>query len=156
LPYDIPNVKVDFVNGDVGIPVGFWRSVANSSNGFVVESFIDELAYTASADPYEYRHDLLRNQPRLRKVLAVAAAKSGWGKPAANGASRGIAVHIFHDTPVSMVAEVTVSPKGVVKVHRIVVAVDCGRVINPNIIRAQMESGIAFGLTATLKSAINN
>lgn len=154
LPYGIPNVKVDFVDGDVGIPVGFWRSVANSSNGFVVESFIDELAYAAGTDPYVYRHDLLQGQPRLRNVLAVAAEKSGWGKPAANGASRGITAHIFHDTPVSMVAEVTVSPAGDVKVHRIVVAVDCGRVINPKIIRAQMESGIAFGLTATLKSAI--
>ncbi len=152
--YDIENVRLEFVNDDIGVPVGFWRSVANSSNGFVVESFIDEMAIAADKDPFQYRFDLLKGQPRLQNVLKLAAEKSNWGSPAKNGASRGIAAHIFHDTLVSMVAEVTVSKEGVLTIHRVITAVDCGVVINPKIVKAQMESGIAFGLTATLKSKI--
>ncbi len=154
LAYDIDNVRLEFVNDDIGVPVGFWRSVANSSNGFVVESFIDEMAYAANKDPFQYRYELLKGQPRLQNVLKLAADKSGWGSPAKSGASRGIAAHIFHDTLISMVAEVTVSKDGELTIHRIVCAVDCGVVINPKIIKAQMESGIVFGLTATLKSEI--
>jgi isoquinoline 1-oxidoreductase subunit beta len=154
LPYNIKNVKVEFVEDDIGVPVGFWRSVANSSNGFVVESFIDELAVFAKKDPYEYRYHLLEGNHRLQNTLKLAAEKSGWTKPAANNASRGIASHNFHDTLITLIAEVTVSKKGDIKIHRIVCAVDCGVVINPRIIKAQMESCIAYGITATIKSSI--
>ena len=154
LPYDIQNVKVEFIDDDIGVPVGFWRSVASSSNGFVVESFIDELAVAANKDPYAYRYRLLEGNPRLQNTLKLVAQKSGWAKPAANGASRGIASYNFHGTLISMVAEVTVSKEADINIHRIICAVDCGVVINPKIIKAQMESCIAYGITATTKSSI--
>ncbi|MCP4751933.1 MAG: xanthine dehydrogenase family protein molybdopterin-binding subunit [Proteobacteria bacterium] len=154
LPYDIDNVRIEFLNDDVGIPVGFWRSVANSSNGFVVESFVDELAQAAGKDPYRFRLELLQGNPRLQHVLKLAAEKSSWEKPPPKGLFRGITAHVFHDTLISMVAEISVADSGEIVVHRIVCAVDCGQVIHPKIIQAQMESGIAFGLTATLKSSV--
>jgi isoquinoline 1-oxidoreductase beta subunit len=154
MPYGIPNVHVDYVLTDTGIPVGFWRSVNNSFNAFVVESFIDELAHAAKRDPFEYRRALLADAPRHRAALELAASKAGWGSPAAAGRARGIAVHKSFESFVAQVAEVSVAQDGTVKVHRVVCAVDCGPVVNPSIVDAQMESGIVYGLTAALYGEI--
>ena len=154
MPYAVPNVHVDYVLTDTGIPVGFWRSVNNSYNAFAVETFIDELAAAAQVDPFEYRRGLLANAPRPRGALELAAAKAGWGTPPPAGRSRGIAVHKSFESYVAQVAEVSVSPTGDVRVHRVVCAVDCGMYVNPDTIEAQMQSAIVFGLTAALKGAI--
>ena len=154
MAYAIPNVHIDYQLTDTGIPVGFWRSVNNSFNAFAVESFIDELAAAAKVDPFEYRRGLLANAPRHRNVLELAAAKAGWGTPPPAGRSRGIAVHKSFESIVAQVAEVSVSPAGEVRVHRVVCAVDCGMYVNPDTIEAQMQSAIVFGLTAALKGAI--
>ncbi|HWP39240.1 MAG TPA: xanthine dehydrogenase family protein molybdopterin-binding subunit [Gemmatimonadales bacterium] len=154
LPYAIPNVHVDYVLADTGIPVGFWRSVNNSFNAFVVECFIDELAHAAKQDPYEYRRTLLANAPRHLATLELAASKAGWGSALPAGVSRGIAVHKSFESFVAQVAEVSVSQDGTVRVHRVVCAVDCGPVVNPSIVEAQMESGIVYGLTAALYGEI--
>lgn len=154
LPYAIPNVHVDYVLTDTGIPVGFWRSVNNSFNAFVVECFIDELAHAAKQDPYEYRRTLLANAPRHLAALELAASKAGWGSALPAGVSRGIAVHKSFESFVAQVAEVSVSQDGTVRVHRVVCAVDCGPVVNPSIVEAQMESGIVYGLTAALYGEI--
>jgi isoquinoline 1-oxidoreductase beta subunit len=145
---------VDYVLTDTGIPVGFWRSVNNSYNGFAVETFIDELAAAAKQDPYEYRRALLGNAPRHRGVLELAATKAGWGNILPAGRARGIAVFKSFDSFVAQVAEVSVSTAGDVRVHRVVCAVDCGMFVNPDTVEAQMQSGIVFGLTAALKGAI--
>ena len=154
LPYAVPNVHVDYQLTDTGIPVGFWRSVNNSFNAFAVEGFIDELAAAAKQDPYEYRRALLANAPRDRGVLELAATKAGWGTPLAAGRARGIAVYKSFESFAAQVAEVSVSPAGDVRVHRVVCAIDCGMHVNPSTIEAQMQSGIVFGLTAALKGAI--
>jgi len=150
MPYAIPNVHVDYALTDTGIPVGFWRSVNNSFNGFAVETFIDELAAAAKKDPYEYRRDLLSKAPRHLGVLNLAASKAGWGTPLPAGRARGIAVFKSFDTHVAEVAEVSVDSDGVPHVHRVVCAVDCGPVVNPSIVEAQMQSAIVYGLTAAL------
>ena len=150
MPYAIPNVHVDYVLTDTGIPVGFWRSVNNSFNGFAVETFIDELAHAAKKDPYEYRRDLLGKAPRHLGVLNLAANKASWGSPLPAGRARGIAVFKSFDTYVAQVAEVSVDADGVPHVHRVVCAVDCGPVVNPGIVEAQMQSAIVYGLTAAL------
>jgi isoquinoline 1-oxidoreductase beta subunit len=154
LPYAVPNVHVDYQLTDTGIPVGFWRSVNNSFNAFAVEGFIDELAVAAKKDPYEYRRGLLTNAPRDRGVLELAATKAGWGTPLPAGRARGIAVYKSFESYAAQVAEVSVSPAGDVRVHRVVCAIDCGMHVNPSTIEAQMQSGIVFGLTAALKGAI--
>ena len=153
-PYTIPNVHVDYVLAETGIPVGFWRSVNNSYNGFVVESFIDELAHAARKDPYEYRRALLGKAPRHRGVLELAATKAGWGTPLPKGRARGIAVFKSFESYVAQVAEVSLRSDGTVRVHRVVCAIDCGPVVNPDTVEAQMQSGIVYGLTAALKGAI--
>lgn len=152
--YAIDNVRVEYIHDNPGVPVGLWRGVANTRNAFVVESFVDEIAAAAGKDPYRMRYDLLKNEPKLRAVLELAATKAGWGKPLPSGAHRGIALDDFDGTPVAMVAEASVNAKGKVKVHRIVAAVDCGTAINPKIVEAQISGGIAFGLTGTIKGAI--
>ncbi len=154
MPYAIPNVHVDYQLADTGIPVGFWRSVNNSYNAFAVESFIDELAHAAKKDPYEYRRDLLGKAPRHLGALNLAASKAGWGTPPPAGRSRGIAVYKAFESYVAEVAEVSVASDGAVQVHRVVCAVDCGPVVNPSIVEAQMESAIVFGLTAALYGEI--
>jgi len=154
LPYAVPNVHVDYQLTDTGIPVGFWRSVNNSFNAFAVEGFIDELAAAAKQDPYEYRRALLTTAPRHRGVLELAATKAGWGTPLPAGRGRGIAVYKSFESYAAQVAEVSVSPTGDVRVHRVVCAIDCGMHVNPSTIEAQMQSGIVFGLTAALKGAI--
>ncbi len=150
MPYAVPNVHVDYVLTDTGIPVGFWRSVNNSFNAFAVESFIDELAHAAKKDPYEYRRDLLGKAPRHLGVLNLAASKAGWGTPLPAGRAHGIAVHKSFDSYVAEVAEVSVDADGTPRVHRVVCAVDCGPVVNPDTVEAQMQSAIVYGLTAAL------
>jgi isoquinoline 1-oxidoreductase beta subunit len=154
IPYKIPNILVDLHSTKIGVPVQWWRSVGHSHTAFVVESFIDELAHATGKDPYAFRHNLLTKSPRHKGVLELAAQKAGWGKPIAEGRSCGIAVNASFGSFVAQVAEVSVDPAGRVHVHRVVCAVDCGRVVNPNIIRDQMESGIVFGLSAALHGAI--
>ncbi|HEX9135659.1 MAG TPA: molybdopterin cofactor-binding domain-containing protein, partial [Nitrospirota bacterium] len=154
LPYAVPNVLVDLRSPKTGIPVLWWRSVGHSHTGFVVESFLDELAHAAGKDPYEYRKQLLADHPRHRSVLNLAAEKAGWGKPLPSERGRGLAVHESFGSYIAQVAEVSVSPQGDIRVHKVVCAVDCGKYVNPEIIRAQMESGIVFGLSAALHGAI--
>jgi isoquinoline 1-oxidoreductase beta subunit len=154
MPYLVLNVKVDWVRADVGIPVGFWRSVGNSQNAFIVESFVDELAHAAGKDPFEFRRGLLEKHPRHKAVLELAAEKSGWGQALPAGRARGIALQESFGSYVAEVAEVSVSPEGKVKVHRVVCAADCGTVVNPDIVVAQMESAIVFGLSAALSGEI--
>jgi len=154
MPYAIPNVHVDYLLTDTGIPVGFWRSVNNSYNAFAVESFIDEVAHAAKKDPYEYRRDLLGKAPRHLGALNLAASKAGWGTAPPAGRARGIAVYKSFESYVAEVAEVSVASDGAVKVHRVVCAVDCGPVVNPSIVEAQMESAIVYGLTAALYGEI--
>jgi isoquinoline 1-oxidoreductase beta subunit len=155
MPYGVANVHVDYVLTDTGIPVGFWRSVNHSYNAFVVESFIDELAHAAGQDPYEYRRGLLGNAPRYLRVLELAATQAGWGSPPPDGVFRGIAVHKAFEAYVAQVAEVSVGSDGTVRVHRVVCAVDCGPVVNPDTVEAQMQGGIVYGLTAALYGEIS-
>ena len=154
LPYDIPNIKVEYTEQDPGIPYGFWRSVGCSFQGFAVEGFIDELATTAGKDPYQFRRDMLAKAPRHRAALDLAAEKAGWGKPLPQGRARGIAMMEAFGSILSQVTEVSVDAKGAVKVHRVVCSVDTGWVINPDTIRQQMEGGILYGLSAALKGEI--
>ncbi len=154
LAYAVPNLYVDLHSPRPGVPVLWWRSVGHSHTAFVVESFIDELAHAAGKDPFEYRRALLGSQPRHRGVLELAAAKAGWGKPLPAGRARGIAVHASFGSFVAQVAEVSMSPRGQVKVHRVVAAVDCGQYVNPDTIAAQIEGGVAFGLSAALHGQI--
>jgi isoquinoline 1-oxidoreductase beta subunit len=152
--YGIENVWLDYVKDDPGVPIGFWRSVGHSHNAFVVECFMDEIACSAGRDPIELRLDLLNKNPRFQNVIKHAAEKSSWENPLPSGMFRGVAAHDFHDTLLCCVVEISVDNRGQVKVHRAVMTVDCGTVINPKIVRAQISGGIAFGLTATLKSSI--
>jgi isoquinoline 1-oxidoreductase beta subunit len=153
LPYAIANVQVDLHSPDEPVTVQWWRSVGHSHTAFVVESFLDELAHLAGKDPYEYRRALLAGQPRHLAVLELAAEKAGWGKPLPAGRARGIAVHYSFKSYVAQVAEVSVE-NDKVRVQRVVCAVDCGRVVNPHGVRAQMEGGIVYGLSAALYGAI--
>ncbi|HTR45184.1 MAG TPA: xanthine dehydrogenase family protein molybdopterin-binding subunit [Thermodesulfovibrionales bacterium] len=154
IPYAIPNILVDLHSPKIGVPVQWWRSVGHSHTCFVVESFMDELAHAAGRDPYEFRRGLLAKSPRNLRVLDLVARKAHWGAPLPKGRSRGIAVHESFGSFVAQVAEVTVDPAGKVRVHRVVCAVDCGNFVNPETIRAQMESGVVFGLSAGLYGAI--
>lgn len=154
LPYRIPNLHVEWIMHNPGVPTGAWRSVGSSQNAFVTECFIDELAYLAGKDPFEFRHTLLENH-RLKRALELAAEKSGWGKPLPEGIYRGIACHESFRSYVAEVAEVSVDKKtGAVKVHRVVVAIDCGIVVNPLSAAAQMEGGVIDGLSCVFKRAI--
>ena len=154
LPYEIANVCVEATSHGRAVPLGFWRSVGHSHNGFVVEGFIDELAAVAGVDPFEFRRRLLDEYSRNRGVLELAAGRAGWGAPLPAGHALGIAQHESFGSFVAQVAEVSVGDAQEIHVHRVVCAVDCGRAINPDIVTAQMESAIAFGLTAALKSEI--
>lgn len=155
LPYDTQNLFVDWVRPDHGVPVGFWRSVGSSHTAFSTECFLDELAHAAGKDPYEFRMSLLAKHPRHAGALKLAAEKAGWGKPLPKGMGRGIAVHESFGSYVAEVAEVSVDKYGHVKVHRVVIACDCGQVVNPDTVVAQMEGGMVYGLTAALYGEIN-
>jgi len=151
--YGFPNLQVDLHTPKIGVPVQWWRSVGHSHTGFSVEAFFDEVAHAGRKDPYELRRKLLANQPRMKAVLELAAQKANWGSKLPPGVGRGIATHFSFDSYVAQVVEASVE-KGAVKVHRVVCAVDCGLVINPDTVKAQMEGGIIFGLTAALKTEI--
>jgi len=167
MPYAIPNVRLEFNAVASAVPRAWWRSVENSFNGFVVESFIDELAAAASRDPVAYRQSLLRAIPgrkpisedapqveRLRAVLELAAQRAGWSKPLAKPRGRGIASFASFGSYIAQVAEVTMVEGKSFKIDRVVAAVDCGRAVNPESVRSQTEGAIIFGLSAALKGEI--
>ena len=154
LPYDIPNIYVDYCRSDLAVPVGYWRSVGPSQNTFITESFIDEIAYAAEKDPFEYRKKLLKNHPRLLNVLELAAEKSGWGKKLLAGHTMGIAVVEDKGSACAQVAEISIE-QSQVQIHRIVCALDCGQVIHPGIVESQTVGSVVFGLTAALYGEIN-
>jgi CO/xanthine dehydrogenase Mo-binding subunit len=152
--YAIPNVTVEWIRHESGVPPGYWRAVGYSQNAFIRESFVDELAHAAGQDPFEWRRRRLAGQPRLLRVLELAAERAGWGTNAPSGRARGIAAHASHGSFVAQVVEVSVGPDGTPRVHRVVCAVDCGTVVNPLTVEAQMEGGIVYGLSATLRGEI--
>lgn len=158
--YAFPNVRVGHVTVELPVPVGYWRSVGHSHQAFFKESFLDECAHAAKADPLSYRLDLLAQHPRQKAVLSLAARKAGWGQPlspAPDGApqARGIAMHESFGALVAQVAEVSVSKTGAIRVHRVVCAIDCGLAVNPNTVAQQVESSVVFGLSAALHGRID-
>jgi isoquinoline 1-oxidoreductase beta subunit len=152
LLYDIPAIQVEYVrHEEPALNTGWWRGVGPTHNVFVVESFIDELAAAARQDPLDYRRTLLRKSPRAVAVLDIAAKAAGWGGKLPAGHGRGISLlYSGWDTYVAEVAEVEVSPSGEVRVRRIVCAVDCGTIVNPDTVKAQIEGGVVFGITGAL------
>ena len=154
LPYAVPNMSVELNTTETGVPVLWWRVVGSSHTAYATEAFIDEIAHAAGKDPFAFRQTMLEHHPRHKAVLELAAKAAGWGSPLPKGKGRGIAVAEAFGTYVAQVAEVTVAPNGKIKVDRIVCAVDCGTPINPDVITAQMEGGIGFGLGAALYGAI--
>ncbi|MDE1947620.1 MAG: xanthine dehydrogenase family protein molybdopterin-binding subunit [Burkholderiales bacterium] len=153
LPYAIPNVSVRQIRSNTPVPVGSWRSVGHSYNAFFTECFMDELAHAAGQDPFDYRRALLGKKPRHRAVLELAAAKAAWGQPLPAGRARGIALHESFGSIVAEVVEVSLVD-GWPRVHRVVCAVDCGIVVNPDTVEAQMQGGIVFGLSAALHGRV--
>ena len=151
--YGIPNFLVEYMRANEEVPVGYWRSVGPSQNTFFLESFVDELAHAAKRDPFELRRELLAGHPRLRRVLELAAERSGWGTPLPKGRARGIAVVEDKGGLVAEVAEVSLA-NGKVAVHRVTCAADCGRIIHPGIVEAQLSGSVAAGLTAALYGEI--
>ena len=149
VPYDIPNMTQDLVIHDTGLRAGYWRSVSHALNAFANESFIDEMATAAGKDPYEYRLSLLDKQPRFANVLKLAAEKAGWGNALPTGRARGIALMEGYDTYMAQVAEISVKDNEI-KVHRVIAVADLGLMVNPDTVEAQIQSSIAFGLSAAL------
>jgi isoquinoline 1-oxidoreductase beta subunit len=170
IPYQVPNYRVEYTLAQSSVPRAWWRSVEHSTSGFVVESFVDELAVAAGADPLEFRLRMIGedrkipnftdpmegkplNTARLKGVLKLAAEKASWGSPLPEGVARGIAGYYSFETYTAAVAEVSVKA-GALKIHRLVYAVDCGRPVNPDGIRAQVEGAAIYGLSAALHDAI--
>ncbi|HEU4993445.1 MAG TPA: xanthine dehydrogenase family protein molybdopterin-binding subunit [Gemmatimonadaceae bacterium] len=153
LQYGIPNVHIEYCRAELAVPVGYWRSVGPSQNTFILESFIDELAHAAGRDPFEFRLDMLVNEPRVKRVLEIAAKESGWGTPVPAGRARGIAVVEDKGGRVAEVAEVSLE-SGRVRVHKVTCAADCGQIIHPGIVEAQMSGSIIAGLAAALYGEI--
>lgn len=154
IPYAVPNQLISCVLRNSHVPVAFWRSVGSSQNAFVVESFVDELAHAVGQDPYAFRRKLLSDRPDFLKVLDTAAEKAGWGTPLSDGRARGIAIHESFGTIVAEVAEIELGEDGTLRVPRVVAAVDCGHVVNPQTVAMQIESAIAYGLSAALYGEI--
>jgi isoquinoline 1-oxidoreductase beta subunit len=155
LVYALPNLRVEYVRVEPpGIPTAFWRSVGPSHNVFVTESFMDELAAAARQDPVAYRAALLDKSPRAKAVLELAAQKAGWGQPLPERVGRGVSLQHAFATYMAHVAEVEVAKDGAVRVRRVVCAVDCGTVVNPDTIEAQIQSAVNFGITAALHGEI--
>ncbi|HSV51748.1 MAG TPA: xanthine dehydrogenase family protein molybdopterin-binding subunit [Burkholderiaceae bacterium] len=152
-PYEIAAIKHDIVKHDAGLRVGYWRSVSHLLNAFANESFIDELAKEAGQDPYAYRMSLLSKQPRFANVLKLAADKAGWGTPLPAGRARGIALMEGYDTYMAQVAEISLKD-GAVVVHKVTVAADLGRMVNPDTVEAQIQSSVVFGMGAALMQEI--
>ncbi|MGA7179824.1 MAG: molybdopterin cofactor-binding domain-containing protein [Thiobacillaceae bacterium] len=153
LPYAIPHVREEHVEVTSPVPTGAWRSVGASNNAFAIECFVDELAHAAASDPVEYRLALLDDAPRHRAALELAASKAGWGEPVPSGRGRGVAVYKSFGSVVAQVAEVSVAG-GVLRVERVVCAIDCGIAVMPDAVHAQLEGAIAFGLSAALHEEI--
>ncbi len=154
LPYEVGQKLMDYQLVETNVPVGFWRSVGHSYTGFVVESFVDELAHAAKMDPLAFRRKFLASgKSRLRNVLDFAAKKAGWGEPLPKGVGRGLAVHESFGSICAQVADVAVKDN-VIKVLRVVAAVDCGQVINPGHVKAQVTGAIVFGLSAALYDSV--
>ncbi|ROT98304.1 xanthine dehydrogenase family protein molybdopterin-binding subunit [Marinobacter sp. R17] len=152
-PYAAPNVRVRHTHVDAGIPISYWRSVGHSHNGFVVETFMDEIAHSLGRDSYAFRRDLLKQKPGDLAVLDRAAKLGDWSRPVPEGRARGIAIHRSFGTLVAQVVEAGIEG-GAIRVYRVACVVDCGQVVNPDVVRMQMESGIMFGLTAALYGEI--
>jgi isoquinoline 1-oxidoreductase beta subunit len=152
-PYDIPNLGVTLHSPKSPVPVLWWRSVGHTHTAFVMETMIDELAAAAGKDPVAFRKALLAKHPRHLAALDLAAQKAGWGKPLPKGRARGIAVHESFGSVCAQVAEVSLED-GMPKVHRVVAAFDCGLVVNPLTVEAQVQGAIAFGLSAALHGEI--
>jgi isoquinoline 1-oxidoreductase beta subunit len=151
----LAEIEEQVVTGPPEIPTGAWRAVENFTQGFVRESFVDELAAALGQDPLQLRLERAKNQPRLKAVLELAAEKGNWGSPLPEGWGRGIAAYAtWGESPTAEVVEVAVSDDGQVRVQRVVCVIDCGIVVNPDMVAAQMEGGIVFALTAALKSQI--
>ncbi len=153
-PYNVPNVEIRYAQAKFPVPVGYWRSVGHTHTAFAVECFVDELAHAAGQDPVAFRMALLAGRPRHRGVLEVAASQAGWGSPLPAGRFLGVAVHESFGSFVAQVAEIAIS-SGQIRVHRVVAAIDCGMIVNPDTVKAQVESGIVYGLTAALKGRIS-
>lgn len=153
-PYDFPVMRVDWIRKDPPVKVNWWRGVGPTHNVFVVESFMDELAHAAGKDPVAYRRMMLDKNPRARAVLDLAAEKAGWGTPLPERTGRGVSLHDSFGSYIAVVVETTVTPAGEVKLRRIVAAVDCGININPDSVKAQVEGGVVFGLSAALYNGI--
>jgi CO/xanthine dehydrogenase Mo-binding subunit len=151
LPYAIANLRVEWTPVEAPVRVGFWRSVGHSYNAFVTESFLDELLHAAGKDAYQGRRELLGRHPRHRGVLDLVADKAGWATPPPAGIGRGIAVHASFGSYCAIVIDASADP---LRVHRAVVAIDCGRVVNPQLVAAQAESAVIFGLSACLRQQI--
>jgi isoquinoline 1-oxidoreductase beta subunit len=155
IPYRIPNLRVEWRRVPIPVPLGVWRSVAQSQNLFAVESFIDELASAAKRDAGEYRRAMLESDPRLRNVLDIATSNAGWGRPRAPGAGQGIALNRYGENfAIALVASVQVQPSGGFRVRKLTCAVDCGQAVNPLSVRAQIEGGLVWGLSAALYGRI--
>jgi isoquinoline 1-oxidoreductase beta subunit len=155
IPYDIPNLRVEYVrNEPPAVPTGFWRGVGPNNNVFAIESFMDELAKKSNKDPVAFRRDLLDKSPRLKAAMELAAAKAGWGNPLPARTGRGIALQIAFGSFIATVAEAEVDANGEVRVRRMVTAVDTGIVVNPDTVVAQLQGGLIFGLTAALYGKI--
>jgi len=154
LPYAIDNMRVDVRNTDTAVSVLWWRAVGHTHTAFSTEVAIDMLAEAAGEDPVGFRRTLLAKEPRLLGVLNLAADKAGWGEPLGDGRGRGIAVHKSFSSYVAEVVDVSVRGGGAIKVDRVVCAVDCGVAVNPDVIRAQMEGGIGYGLGAAMRNKI--
>jgi isoquinoline 1-oxidoreductase beta subunit len=153
--YELPNMETRFVRRDPpGVPVCWWRGVGPTRSVFVVESFIDELAAAAQQDPVHYRRTLLAKSPRMRAVLDLAADRAGWGMPLPAGSGRGVSIQYAFGSYLAQVAEVSMNAKGQPRVERVVCAMDCGQVVNPDTVRAQLEGGVMFGLSAALGNEI--
>jgi isoquinoline 1-oxidoreductase subunit beta len=146
-PYDVPSQRVEQHRLDIGVPVSVWRTTGHGANNFVLEGFMDELAAAAKRDPVAYRRSMLRSDARALKVLNLVAEKSGWGRAAPDGATRGVALAKAFGGYIAAVAEVSVR-NGALKVHRMTAAVDCGQVIDPGIAASNIEGGVVWGLSA--------
>jgi len=154
LPYTIPDFNFDYSLVETGVPVGFWRSVGSSYNAFFTECAIDEAAILANQDPYEYRLKLLKDQPRYLKVLEKVAKNANWGEPLPKNHGLGLAIHKSFGSIVSTVIEVSSNASGIIKLEKAWIVIDCGKVVNPDIVKAQMEGGFIFGLSAALGEEI--
>ncbi|MGA2549262.1 MAG: xanthine dehydrogenase family protein molybdopterin-binding subunit [Burkholderiaceae bacterium] len=154
VPYAIPNMTQDLVITDAGLRVGYWRSVSHALNAFANECFVDELAAAAGQDPVAFRLALLTEKPRFSNVLKLASEKAGWGTPAPEGHYRGVALMEGYDTYMAQVAEISLAGDKSIKVHRVVVAADLGRMVNPDTVEAQIQSAVIFGISAALAGEI--